>query len=89
METTHAIVIGNENGGSGESTMALHMAIGFSERVIFRELFLQGLMLLDLRKGDKNTLSLSNINARQEVRYLIRMILPQKDVSTLSLLKTY
>ena len=62
---------------------------GFTERVIFRELFLQGLTLLDLREGDRNSLSLSNINARQEVRHLIRMILPQKDVSTLSLLKTY
>ena len=62
---------------------------GFTERVIFRELFLQGLTLLDLREGDKNSLSMSNINARQEVRHLVRMILPQKDVSTLSLLKTY
>jgi chromosome partitioning protein len=65
------------------------LAPGFTERVIFRELFLQGLTLLDLREGDKHTLSLSNINARQEVRNLVRMILPQKDVSTLSLLKTY
>jgi len=65
------------------------LAPGFTERVIFRELFLQGLTLLDLREGDRNSLSLSNINARQEVRHLIRLILPQKDVSTLSLLKTY
>jgi len=62
---------------------------GFSERVVFRELFLKGLTLLDLREGDRNSLSMSNINARQEVRHLIRLILPQKDVSTLSLLKTY
>lgn len=62
---------------------------GFTERVIFREMFLKGLTLLDLREGDKNSLSMSNINARQEVRTLVRMILPQKDVSTLSLLKTY
>ncbi len=65
------------------------LAPGFSERVIYRELFLQGLTLLDLREGAKNALSLSNINARQEVRHLVRLILPQKDVSTLSLLKTY
>ncbi len=65
------------------------LAPGFSERVIFRELFLQGLTLLDLREGDRNSLSMSNINARQEVRHLIRLILPQRDVSTLSLLKTY
>jgi len=65
------------------------LAPGFSERVIFRELFLQGLTLLDLKEGTKNSLSLSHINARQEVRHLLRTILPQKDVSTLSLLKTY
>lgn len=65
------------------------LAPGFAERVIFRELFLKGLTLLDLREGDRNSLSMSNINARQEVRQLIRMILPEKDVSTLSLLKTY
>jgi chromosome partitioning protein len=62
---------------------------GFAERAIYRELFLQGLTLLDLREGDSHTLSLANINARQEVRNLVRMILPRKDVSTLSLLKTY
>lgn len=65
------------------------LAPGFSERVIFRELFLTGLTLLDLKEGTKATLSMSNINARQEVRHLVRMILPRKDVSTLSLLKTY
>lgn len=65
------------------------LAPSFSERVIYRELFLQGLTLLDLKEGTKNSLSMSNINARQEVRHLVRMILPQKDVSTLSLLKTY
>jgi chromosome partitioning protein len=65
------------------------LAPGFSERVIFRELFLQGLTLLDLKEGGKNTLSMSHLNARQEVRHLVRTILPQKDVSTLSLLKTY
>lgn len=65
------------------------LAPGLSERVIYRELFLQGLTLLDLKEGSKNALSMSNINARQEVRHLVRAILPQKDVSTLSLLKTY
>ena len=72
-----------------QESLGYTLAPGFTERVIFRELFLQGLTLLDLREGDRNSLSLSNINARQEVRHLIRMILPQKDVSTLSLLKTY
>lgn len=64
------------------------LAPGFSERVIFRELFLQGLTLLDIRENQKGALSVSNINARLEVRQLVRMILPQADVSTLSLLKT-
>ncbi len=62
---------------------------GFSERVIFRELFLQGITLLDLKEGAKNVLSMSNINARQEVRNLVRNIIPKGEVSTLSLLKTY
>lgn len=62
---------------------------GLSERVIFRELFLEGLTLLDIREGSSRKLSLSNLNARQEVRNLVRAILPYKDVSTLSLLKTH
>ncbi len=65
------------------------LAGGFTERVIFRELFLQGITLLDLKEGARNVLSMSNINARQEVRNLIRAILPKNGVSTLSLLKTY
>jgi chromosome partitioning protein len=61
---------------------------GFAERVVYRELFLKGLTLLDLRDGDGPVLSLPHINARQEVRSLVRAILPDKAVSTLSLLKT-
>ncbi|MCD6034599.1 MAG: plasmid partitioning protein RepA [Rickettsiales bacterium] len=42
---------------------------GFSERVIFRELFLQGLTLLDLTKeGTDIAFSLSHVAARQELR---------------------
>jgi chromosome partitioning protein len=42
---------------------------GFSERVIFRELFPFGLTLLDLTKANFNkTLSLSHVAARQELR---------------------
>jgi chromosome partitioning protein len=67
-------------------------APGFSEREVFRQLFLHGLTLLDLREGsrfaERYTLDLASINARQEVRNLVRMILPQKEVSTLSLLRT-
>ncbi len=50
--------------------MGFRMVSGFSERVIFRELFSQGLTLLDLPNvGTK--LSISHIAARQEVRTLL------------------
>jgi chromosome partitioning protein len=45
---------------------------GFSERVVFRELFLSGLTLLDLRETDTIAMTLSNVAARQEVRDLLR-----------------
>lgn len=45
------------------------LAPGFSERVIFRELFLQGLTLLDLTKANyEKSFSLSHVAARQELR---------------------
>ena len=44
---------------------------GFSERVIFRELFPRGLTLLDLKDTGSDHLSLSNIAARQELRDLM------------------
>lgn len=47
---------------------------GFSERVIFRELFLSGLTLLDLKDFGERKMTLSNIAARQEVRDLIRSL---------------
>jgi chromosome partitioning protein len=53
------------------------IAPGFSERVIFRELFLKGLTLLDLKEDPDNTLTLSQIAARQEVRNLIQAIGPE------------
>lgn len=68
--------------------LQFRIAPGFGERVIFRELFLDGLTLLDLQEGRPGALSMSNITARQEVRYLIKMILTDHSVSTLSLLKT-
>lgn len=47
-------------------------ALGFGERVIYRELFLKGLTLLDLREGGLDLpLTLSHVAARQEVRSLI------------------
>ncbi|QDL90922.1 ATPase [Paroceanicella profunda] len=48
---------------------------GFSERVVFRELFLSGLTLLDLKEaGGGQGLSMSKIAARQEVRELMRAL---------------
>lgn len=44
---------------------------GFSERVIFRELFPRGLTLLDLKDTGVEQLSLSNVAARQELRDLM------------------
>ncbi len=50
-------------------------APGFSERVIFRELFLDGLTLLDLRKAKTGVrMSMSHVAARQEVRNLLQII---------------
>ena len=45
---------------------------GFSERVIFREMFPRGLTVLDLKDTGVDQLNLSNIAARQEVRDLLR-----------------
>ncbi len=48
---------------------------GLSERVIYRELFLEGLTLLDLRQaGLERSLSLSHVAARQELRGLLELI---------------
>lgn len=54
------------------------IAPGFGERVIFRELFLKGLTLLDLKEDPGNALTLSQIAARQEVRNLICFIDPER-----------
>ena len=45
-------------------------APGFGDRVIFREMFLTGLTLLDLREGGQR-LTMSHVAARQEVRDLL------------------
>ena len=55
--------------------LGLRLIIGFSERVIFRELFLKGLTLLDLRdEGTDVTLTMSHIAALQEVRSVLQAI---------------
>ena len=49
---------------------------GITERVIFRELFLKGLTMMDLREnGLHMPMSMSNVAARQEVRSLARSVL--------------
>ncbi|MBE2275757.1 MAG: division plane positioning ATPase MipZ [Rhodobacteraceae bacterium] len=51
--------------------IGFRVAPGFSERVIFRELFPRGMTLLDLRDTGIDQLNLSNIAARQELRDLV------------------
>jgi chromosome partitioning protein len=51
------------------------MIAGLGERVIYRELFLEGLTLLDLReKGGGIDLTMSHVAARQELRNLVQAI---------------
>ncbi|NEX47673.1 division plane positioning ATPase MipZ [Pseudotabrizicola algicola] len=52
--------------------IGFRVAPGFSERVIFRELFPRGITLLDLKDTGVDQLNISNIAARQEVRDLMR-----------------
>jgi chromosome partitioning protein len=55
--------------------LGLRLVAGFSERVIFRELFLKGLTLLDIREdGTDVTLTMSHLAALQEVRNVLRAI---------------
>lgn len=62
--------------------IGFRMVPGFSERVVFREMFLDGLTLLDLKDIGGAKLNLSNIAARQEVRDLIRALnLPDVKIS--------
>jgi chromosome partitioning protein len=51
---------------------------GFSERIIFRDMFLKGLTLLDLQGAETGKgLSASELAARQEVRLLTHAIVPE------------
>jgi chromosome partitioning protein len=66
--------------------IGFRVAAGLTERVIYKELFLNGLTLLDLKrggpKGDKGgpSLTLSHVAARQEVRDLVASLnLPRRD----------
>lgn len=55
--------------------IGFRVAPGFSERVIFREMFLQGLTVLDIMEANgKNSISISHVAARQEVRDLLKTL---------------
>ncbi|MEX1147902.1 MAG: division plane positioning ATPase MipZ [Sphingomonadales bacterium] len=55
-----------------ESRVGFRTASGLGERVIYRELFLQGLTLLDFRKtGVERDMTMSHVAARQELRHVI------------------
>lgn len=52
--------------------VGFRLIAGLSERVIYRELFLKGLTLLDLREGGVGVpLNMSHVAARQELRALV------------------
>lgn len=54
--------------------IGFRVAPGFSERVIFRELFPRGLTLLDLKDVGVKQLNISNIAARQELRDMMKSL---------------
>ena len=54
--------------------IGFRLAPGFSERVIFRELFSRGLTLLDLKDIGVKQMNISNVAARQELRDLIKAL---------------
>ena len=54
--------------------IGFRVAPGFSERVIFRELFPRGLTLLDLRDVGVDQMNLSNVAARQELREMMHAL---------------
>jgi chromosome partitioning protein len=55
--------------------MAFRQGAGLSERVIYREMFLDGLTLQDLRRGGiEHDFSLSHVAARQELRRLLEEV---------------
>lgn len=62
--------------------IGFRLAPGFSERVIFRELFPKGLTLLDLRDVGAEPMTMSHVAARQELRDLMQALeLPDLVVS--------
>jgi len=63
--------------------IGFRVAAGLSERVIYKELFLSGLTLLDLKRGGAGpSLTMSHVAARQEVRDLVAALnLPPPDTA--------
>jgi len=53
--------------------IGFRLVAGFGERVIFRELFLNGITLLDLREA-RIAMNISHVAARQELNQLLEMI---------------
>ena len=53
--------------------VGFRVAPGFGERVIFRELFLQGLTVMDIMEAG-GKVSMSHVTARQEVRGLLKTL---------------
>jgi chromosome partitioning protein len=53
--------------------IGFRLVSGFGERVIFRELFLNGITLLDLKETN-TAVSLSHIAAKQELKVLMDTI---------------
>ncbi|MBT8155447.1 division plane positioning ATPase MipZ [Epibacterium ulvae] len=61
--------------------IGFRVAPGFSERVIFRELFPRGLTLLDLKDIGVKQLNISNVAARQELREMMKALeLPDVEI---------
>jgi chromosome partitioning protein len=54
-----------------ERRFAFNFINGFSERVIYRELFLKGLTMMDLHAVPGFTMNMSHLSARQEVRNVL------------------
>jgi chromosome partitioning protein len=54
--------------------IGFRVAPGFSERVIFREMFPSGMTLLDLKELGVERLNISNVAARQELRDLMKAL---------------
>ncbi|ATX64754.1 division plane positioning ATPase MipZ [Roseinatronobacter bogoriensis] len=62
--------------------IGFRLAPGFSERVVFRELFPKGLTLLDLRDLGSEPMTMSHVAARQELRDLMGALeLPDLQIS--------